>query len=97
MNSMKRILIAAMTAMILAGSVSAQTFDKVSAGAREDLAAALKELSELQDKIGEEKIPLSRKMNTAEEAVLAKKKELEKREREQGNQLVDLNALKTQV
>jgi biopolymer transport protein ExbB len=97
MNSMKRILIAAMPAMILAGSVSAQTFDKVSAGAREDLAAALKELSELQDKIGEEKIPLSRKMNTAEEAVLAKKKELENREREQGNQLVDLNALKTQV
>lgn len=97
MNSMRRTLTAAFAAFAIVGSATAQSFDAVSAGAKEDLAAALKELAELQNQIGAEKIPLSRKLNEAEEAVLATKKDLENREREQGNKLVDLNALKTQV
>ena len=97
MNSMRRALTVAVATLALAGSVTAQSFDAVKDGAREDLAKALRELSELQDKIGEEKIPLSRRLNTVEDAVLAAKKELESREREQGNKLVDLSALKTQV
>lgn len=72
-------------------------FDRVAGGAQGRLEAALKELAAEQRRIGEEKIPLSRELNLAEEAVLRKRRELEKRERDQANQMVDLGALKNQV
>lgn len=77
--------------------VGAQDFAEVSSQAKQELEAALKELAAVQKEISNEKIPLSRQMNMAEEAVLAKRKELDQREREQANQMVDLGVLKNQV
>jgi biopolymer transport protein ExbB len=82
MKGMNRFLTAAFALLVLTGSASAQSFAEVRSGAQEDLQTALKDLAGLQDQIGAETIPLSR---------------LEAKEREQGNKLVDLNALKTQV
>ena len=78
-------------------SVEAQSFDKIAEGAQGQVDAALKELAAEQKKIGDEKIPLSKEMNMAEEAVMQKQKDLEKRERDQANQMVDLGVLKNQV
>lgn len=84
--------------LILIGvSAGAQDFDRIANGAQGQVDAALKELAAEQKKIGEEKIPLSKEMNMAEEAVMQKQKELEKREREQANQMVDLGVMKNQV
>lgn len=95
--SMRLSFTTALLAIALVGPACGQSFDSVVADSRKDLEAALKELAELQDKIGAEKIPLSRRLSEVEESVMATKKALENREREQGNKLVDLNALKTQV
>ncbi|MGB0581029.1 MAG: MotA/TolQ/ExbB proton channel family protein [Limisphaerales bacterium] len=88
-----------MSAFLLAATtvIGAQDFNDVSSTAKQDLEKALKDLAAVQKQISEEKIPLSRKMNMAEEAVLAKRKELDNREREQANQMVDLGVLKNQV
>ena len=84
-------------AALFGGSAVAQDFGSVADGAQGRLDGALQDLARVQKEIGDEKIPLSREMNMAEEAVMAKGKELEKRERDQANQMVDLGALKNQV
>jgi hypothetical protein len=76
---------------------TAQDFGAVASGAKKELETALMELAAAQEKISAEKIPLAREMNMAEEAVLAKKKKLEAKERDQSNQMVDLGVLKNQV
>ena len=87
------------SALMLAAAtvVGAPDFDSVSSKAKRDLDAALAELAAVQKQISEEKIPLSRQMNAAEESVLEKRKELDQRERDQANQMVDLGVLKKQV
>ena len=96
MNSF-RLLCSAIIGVAFTVGASAQDFTEVSSGAEADLKKALAELAAVQKNIGDEKIPLSKKMNMAEEAVMETRKQLEKRERDQANQMVDLGVLKNQV
>ncbi|MGZ8919654.1 MAG: hypothetical protein ACXW3L_01590, partial [Limisphaerales bacterium] len=75
----------------------AASFDEVRQSAQGDLQRALSDLSELQKKIGDEKIPLAKRLNELEEQLVTRRKELERAQREQENQLVDLNVLKAEV
>lgn len=80
---------------LLAGAQT--TFQSVSGSAKADLDKALTELAELQKKVGAEKIPLTKRLNDAEDALLAARKASEKAQRTRDNQLVELNALKAEV
>ena len=51
----------------------AQTFEAAAASAKSDLDKALAELSALEKKIANEKIPLARELNTLESEVIAKR------------------------
>jgi biopolymer transport protein ExbB len=73
------------------------TFDDVQTSAAGDLRAALDELVALQEQIGEQKIPLARRLTELEEQVVTRRKELERAQRSHENQLVDLNVLKSEV
>jgi biopolymer transport protein ExbB len=91
----QRSLLAACLAF--ATGAGAQTVEEVAASAKADLQKALDELARVQQQIGEEKIPLAQKLNAAEDAVLNRRKELEKAQRSAENQLVELNVLKSEV
>lgn len=84
-------------AAMLLGDVSAQEWESIAAGAKADLQKALAELSEVRGRIEGEKIPLAREVSALEQQLLEQKAALQKSERFQENQLVELNALKTQV
>jgi biopolymer transport protein ExbB len=75
----------------------AQDVETVAASAKKDLQAALEELSSVRAEIEGEKLPLAREVNALERSLLEARKDLEKKERFQDNQLVELNALKTEV
>lgn len=94
---MKNLLCLAVLIGTLPGHGRAADFAAVTAGSQADLAAALKELAALQQRIGDEKVPLSRQLNELESGVLDGRKELAKRQRERDNQMVDLNVLKADV
>ncbi len=78
-------------------NAAAQDFTAVSASAKADLDKALAELSALQKQVGDERIPLSQQLSKAEEAVLTKRKDYEKIQRDRDNDLVGLNDLKSRV
>jgi biopolymer transport protein ExbB len=78
-------------------NVAAQDFASVSGAAQADLTKALAELSQVQKQVGEERIPLSQQLSSAEETVLNKRKDYEKIQRQRDNDLVDLNVLKDRV
>lgn len=80
-----------------AQKVAGQNMDQVYAQAQADLESALNQLSEQRHQIAEEKIPLSRELNAAENETLDLRKELQRAQRSQDNQLVELNALKNEV
>ena len=71
-----------------------QTFDAAAATAKSDLDKALAELSALEKKIADEKIPLARELNTLESEVIAKRREHADAKRLQDRKSVDLGKLK---
>ena len=72
----------------------AQTFEAAAASAKSDLDKALAELSALEKKIADEKIPLARELNTLESEVIAKRREQADAKRLQDRKSVDLGKLK---
>lgn len=96
MFSMKSTALVALLTIGISQATAAD-FSSVSDAAKQDLEKALAELADVQQGISAEKIPLARELNIAEEGVLAKQKELEQRERDNSNQMVDLGVLKNQV
>ena len=74
----------------------AQTFEAAAASAKSDLDKALAELSALEKKIADEKIPLARELNTLESEVIAKRREHTEAKRMQDRKSVDLSKLKAE-
>ena len=74
----------------------AQTFEEAAASAKSDLDKALAELSALEKKIADEKIPLARELNTLESEVIAKRREHTEAKRMQDRKSVDLGKLKAE-
>ena len=74
----------------------AQTFEAAAASAKSDLDKALAELSALEKKIADEKIPLARELNTLESEVIAKRREHADAKRLQDRKAVDLGKLKAE-
>jgi len=74
----------------------AQTFESAATSAKSDLAKALAELSELEKKIADEKIPLARQLNTLESEVIAKRREHTDAKRLQDRKSVNLGKLKAE-
>jgi chromosome segregation ATPase len=83
--------------VVLLGAVQAQDAETLAIGAKKDLEQALAELAQVRSEIEAERIPLVREVNNLERTLIDARKELEKRERFQDNQLVELNALKSEV
>ncbi|MDX1953115.1 MAG: MotA/TolQ/ExbB proton channel family protein [Verrucomicrobiota bacterium] len=75
----------------------AQDLESVSSGAGADLKKALEELTELRQRIEAERMPLARQVTDAEQKLATRKTEFGKAQRFQENQLVELNALKTEA
>ncbi len=84
-------------ALFLGTNVRAQDLEAVSAGASNDLQKALSDLTAARKEVEDERLPLSRKLNELEQKLIDRKAEYAKAERFQGNQLVELNALKKQA
>lgn len=88
------------TGILLAGftaTAMSQEFSAVSGSAKKDLDVALSELAAAQMCISEEKIPLAKKLARAEEATLARRREVEKTARDLENKIVDLNVMKSEA
>jgi biopolymer transport protein ExbB len=77
--------------------LTAQDTDALAGSAKADLQKALEELAETRRQAETEKLPLVRSVNELEQRVIDQKATLQKAERFQENQLVELNALKTQA
>jgi biopolymer transport protein ExbB len=75
----------------------AQSLEEMAAATREDLNQALAELASVQQAIESERLPLARKVNELEDAVLAKRQEFSRAQREADNQLVSLGVLRKEV
>ena len=73
-----------------------QTFEAAEASAKSDLDKALAELSALEKRIADEKIPLARELNTLESEVIAKRREHTEAKRLQDRKSVDLGKLKAE-
>ena len=74
----------------------AQTFEEAAGSAKSDLDKALAELSALEKKIADEKIPLARELNKLESEVIAKRREHTEAKRLQDRKAVDLGHLKAE-
>jgi biopolymer transport protein ExbB len=75
--------------------VSAQSVENVLTGANADLQKASAELSAVRQEIEAERLPLARKVTDLEQQLINRRADLVKAQRFQENQLVELNALKT--
>jgi biopolymer transport protein ExbB len=76
---------------------TAQGVESLAAAARTDLRAALDELADLRRQIEAERLPLAQHRTRLEQEVLAARAALERARREEGNQLVLLGVLRTEV
>lgn len=76
-------------------AVPAQTLDGVLSSASVDLQKATAELAAVRQEIEAERLPLARKVTELEQQLVNRRAELAKAQRFQENQLVELNALKT--
>jgi len=81
----------------LVTKIQAQDLDSVSSGVGTDLQAALTDLTKVRQEIEAERIPLARRLGELEQKLLDRKAEYAKAQRFQENQLVELNALKTEA
>ena len=87
----------AVLTLLSVGLLHAQNLEQLQDSFKSDLESALTVLSTAQKKIADEKVPLSKKINELEARVIEKRQELSRLERSSDNQLVELNALKTQT
>ena len=87
----------AVVTLLSVGLLHAQNLEQLQDSFKSDLESALTVLSASQKKIADEKVPLSKKINELEARVIEKRQELSRLERSSDNQLVELNALKTQT
>lgn len=76
---------------------AAPDLDSLSGSAREDLQTALAELTALRSQIEAERLPLGQKLAALEQSVLDQRTALQRAQREEGNQMVLLGVLKTEV
>ncbi len=91
------VLFFVLATMARASTARAVEFSAVAGGASADLETALAELAELRKQIEAERLPLVQQSRTLEQQVLDQRRELERAQRFQENQLVELNALKADV
>lgn len=84
-------------ALLLVQAAVAQGLDTLATGSAKDLAKALEDLSALRSRIEAEKLPLAREVNSLEQQLIDRRTELQKLERFQENQLVELNDLKARA
>jgi biopolymer transport protein ExbB len=82
---------------LLAGTARAETFDAAAASAKADLDKALAELSALRQQIANEKLPLAKKLNDIENAVLSKRAEFDRIQRQRGSKTFDIETLRAEV
>ena len=89
----------AFVALMAVGSLVAQTpdWDALASGTQEDLKKSLAELAEVRRSIEADKLPLVQQVNALEQQVIEERAALQKAERFQENQLVELNQLRSQV
>jgi hypothetical protein len=73
----------------------AQSLDEVQSGAAADLQKATTELTAARQQVEAERLPLARKITELEQLLIARRADLARAQRFQENQLVELNALKT--
>lgn len=98
MQSLRKTLLAcSATAMMGALSLTAQTFESAGTQAKQDLQAALSELSRTREDIATKKIPLIRSVSALEDDVRQKTNELERVRRLRDNSDLGLNNLREQV
>lgn len=88
---------AAVATLLSVSLLHAQNLEQLQDSFKSDLESALAVLSASQKKIADEKVPLSKRINELEARVIEKRQELSRLERSSDNQLVELNALKTQT
>lgn len=93
---MKRLLF---SVLLVAGLAigRAEDFSSVAGGASADLEKALTELSDLRKHIEAERLPLAQHSRELEQQLLQERTDLEKAQRFNENQLVELSALKAEV
>jgi len=95
MNRIHSLLLAA---LLCAPSVlSAQSLGTVTESASADLQKALAELAATQQQIEAERLPLAKQITALEQALAQRKADFAKAERDQANQLTELNALKAEA
>ncbi|TAL03949.1 MAG: hypothetical protein EPO07_05620, partial [Verrucomicrobia bacterium] len=95
MLQFKKFLAAMLTSLpLLAG---AQSLDQVVSSASADLQKATVELTAARAEVEAARLPLARKVSELEQSLLNRRAELAKLQRFQENQLVELNALKTEA
>ncbi len=74
-----------------------QNMDNLASGASKDLQAAFAELSKVRGEIEADRLPLAKQITELEQKVAERRVEFAKAQRVQENQLVELNALKTEA
>jgi biopolymer transport protein ExbB len=75
----------------------AQDLSALQSSAEADLKSALEQLASLRQKIEAERLPIARNLTSLEQKVVDAKAELDRTQRFHENQLVELNALKTEA
>lgn len=90
-------LLLSLTLLLTPAMLSAQDLSAVQTQAAADLKSALEALSMTRAKIEEERLPLARKLTELEQKVGDQKSELARRQRFYENELVELNALKSEA
>ena len=94
----KRIITTGITAaLVTAAALAAQTLDQAAAASKTDLEKALQELAALRNDIKDQRIPLSREINSLEDQVIAKRREAERLLRLRDSRTIDLSSLKSEV
>lgn len=82
---------------LIQAQILAQNVPALNAGAAADLESALKDLTATRQQIEAERLPLGRKLTELEQAVSDRKGELSRMQRFHENELVELNALKSEA
>ncbi len=94
---MKHLIILALALALVPLKIVAQDLDGVSSGAASDLQKALADLTAARQEIEAERLPLARRLTELEQKLIDRKADYAKAQRLQENQLVELNALKSEA
>ena len=78
-------------------SFGAEDFESVASGVNADLQKAMADLTSTRKEVEEARLPLARKLTEWEQKLIDRKAEYAKAQRFQENQLVELNALKSEA